>query len=95
MGNIHKLQRGLLPLTHSKTVQEVPAFSRPGSNLPVQSTAIWSVHSTNGIHGSGKGGETDWITRGYKNPEVLDHWLFRARSHQTRLQHIQTLAEIC
>ena len=43
MGDIHRFQGHLIPYTHSKPVQKVAAFSRPGSNLPVQSITIWSV----------------------------------------------------
>ena len=43
----------------------------PGPDLPVQSTAIWFVHSAHGVHCLGKGGETDGHTQGYKNPPVL------------------------
>ena len=49
---------------------KVCAFSRPGSVLPVQSTATCSVHSTHGIHGSGEGGQTACSTKGYKDPPV-------------------------
>ena len=45
-------------------------ISCPGSDLPIQSTAIWSVHSSHGIHCVSKGGETDGHTQGYKNPPV-------------------------
>ena len=56
VGNIHRFQERILLHTHSKPIQQVPAFSRPGSNLPVQSTTIWSGHSTHGVFGCGKGG---------------------------------------
>ena len=36
----------LLPHTNSQSVQEVHAFSHPGSVLPVQSSTLWSVHSS-------------------------------------------------
>ena len=65
VGDSHKIQGRLLPYTHLKPVQEVPAFSHPGSNLSVQSTTIWSVHSPCGIYSSGEGGQTDCITKGY------------------------------
>ena len=70
LGNIHRLQGLLLPHANTKSVQEVPIFSRPGSLLPVQSTDIWSVHSTHGIHGSGEGSQTDDFTQGYKMSPV-------------------------
>ena len=45
-------------------------ISCPGSDIPVQSTAFRSVHSTLGVHCSSKGGENDGHTQGYKNPPV-------------------------
>ena len=45
-------------------------ISCPGSDIPIQSTAFRSVHSTLGVHCSSKGGETDGHTQGYKNPPV-------------------------
>ena len=35
VGDIYRFQRRLLSYTHSKPVQGVPAFSCPGSNLPI------------------------------------------------------------
>ena len=45
-------------------------ISRPGSDIPVQGTAIWFVHSTHEVHCSNKGGETDGHTEGYKDPPI-------------------------
>ena len=70
VGNIHRLQGRLLPFTHSQPFQKVPVFSQSGSNLPIQSSAIWSIHSTHGVYSSGKGGQTDGLSQGYKNPPV-------------------------
>ena len=70
VGHLHKLQGRILPYTNSQSVQEVHAFSHPGSVLPVQSSTLWSVHSTHGIHSGGQRGQTDGFTEGYKNPPV-------------------------
>ena len=43
-------------------------ISCPGSDIPVQSSAFWSVHSTHGVHCSNKGVKTYGHTQGYKNP---------------------------
>ena len=53
VGQLHRLQGRILPYTNSQSVQEVHAFSHPGSVLPVQSSTLWSVHSTHGVHSSG------------------------------------------
>ena len=70
VGNLSRLQGCLLPYTNTGTVQEISQISCPGSDLPVQGTALWSVHSTHGVHCLGKGGETDGRTQGYKDPPV-------------------------
>ena len=70
VGNLSRLQGCLLPYTNTGTIQEISQISCPGSDLPVQSTAFWSVHSAHGVHCLGKGGETDGHTQGYKNPPV-------------------------
>ena len=70
VGNLSRLQGCLLPYTKTRTVQEISQISCPGPDLPVQSTAIWSVHSAHGILSLSKGGETDGHTQGYKNPPV-------------------------
>ena len=51
-------------------IQEIPEISCPGSDIPIQSSTFWSVHSTLGVHCGGKGGETDGHAQGYKNPPV-------------------------
>ena len=38
--------------------------------LPIQSTNLWSVHSTHGVHSGGQRGQTDGFTKGFKNPPV-------------------------
>ena len=68
MGNIHKLQGRLLPHTSPKSFQEISTFSCQGSVLPIQSTTVWSVHSTHRVHGSSEGGKTDGFIQGDKNP---------------------------
>ena len=70
VGNLHRFQRRILPHSNSQLIQEVHAFSRPGSLLPIQSSIFWRVHSTNGVHSGGQRGQTDGFTEGYKNPPV-------------------------
>ena len=68
VGHIHRLQGCLLPHSNTKPVQEVPGLSHSGSILPVQSTTIWSVHSSHGVNDGGEGDQTDCITKGYNGP---------------------------
>ena len=70
VGHLHRFQRCLLPHTDTGTVQKISEISCPRSDIPIQGTAVWFVHSTLGIHCGSKGGETDGHTQGYKNPPV-------------------------
>ena len=70
VGHIHRLQRRILPHTNSQSVQEVHAFSSPGSVLPVQSPTLWSIHSPHGVHSGGQRGQTHGTSEGYKDPPV-------------------------
>ena len=70
VGHFHRLQGRILPHTNSQSVQEVHAFSHPESVLPVQSSTLWPVHSTYGVHSGGERGQSDGLTEGYKNPPV-------------------------
>ena len=68
MGNLHRLQGRFLPHSDTGTVQEVPEISYPGSDLPVQSTAIRSV--SHGVHYYSKRGKTDGHSERYKDPPI-------------------------
>ena len=70
VGNLDRLQGCLLPHPNTGTIQEISEISFPWSDIPIQSTALWSVHSTLGVHSDSKGGETDGHIQGYKNPPV-------------------------
>ena len=70
VGHIHRFQRCILPYTHSQSVQEVHAFSPPGSVLSVQSPSLWPFHSSHGVHSGGQRGQTHGPSEGYKDPPV-------------------------
>ena len=70
VGHLNRLQRRLLPHTNTRTIQEIPEISCPGSDLPVQGSAFRFSYSTFGVHSSSKRGETDGLTQGYKDPPV-------------------------
>ena len=70
MGNLHRLQGCLLPHPYAGTVLEVPEISFPGSDLPVQSTAIWSVDSSHGVYYYSQRGKTDGHSERYKDPPI-------------------------
>ena len=94
VGNLHRLQERVLPYANKQPVQEVHAFSYPGRDLSIQSTTLWCFHSPYGVYNSGQGSKTTSNETGYKDPPVPRR-LVRARSHQTCLQHTQTLVALC
>ena len=95
VGHIHRFQRRILPHTNSQSIQEVHAFSPPGSVLPVQSPSLWPVHSPHGVHSGGQRGQTHGTSKGIRIHQYLDDWLVRASTHDTCLQHTQTLVTLC
>ena len=95
VGHIHRLQRRILPYTNSQSVQEVHASSPPGSVLPVQSPTLWSIHSSHGVHSGGQEVKLMALQRGIRIHQYLDDWLVRASTHDTCLQHTQTLVTHC
>ena len=70
VGYFNRFQGRLLPYTNTGTFQEISEISCPRPDVPVQGTALWSVHSTLGVHCDSKRSETDGYTQGYKNPPV-------------------------
>ena len=70
VGNLHRLQGGLLPHSATGTVQKVLEISYPGPDLPVQSTAVQSVDSAHGVYYYCKGGKTDGRSKRYKDPPI-------------------------
>ena len=70
VGNLSRLQGCLLPHTHTGTIQEISQISCPRSDIPIQGSSLWSVHSSHGVHCNSQGGETDGRSQGYKNPPV-------------------------
>ena len=70
VGNLHRPQGRLFPLSNTGTVQEILEISCPGPDLLVQSSAIWPVHSTHGVHCHSKGDKIDGHPKGYKDPPI-------------------------
>ena len=70
VGNLHIFERHILPHTYSQSVQEVHAFTPPGSVLQVQSTTIQPVHSPNGVYSNGQRDQVSCTAKGYKDPPV-------------------------
>ena len=73
--HVHRLQRHLLPCTNTKPIKKISEASCTGPNIPMQSTTLWSVHSSIGVHCCGQRGQIDGSTKVYKNHQYLDDWL--------------------
>ena len=95
VGNLHRFQRRILPYTNKQPVQEVHAFSDPEQDLSIQSTTLWHLHSPMEFTVVAKEVEFLALKQGIRIHQYLDDWLVRARSHQTCLQHTQTLVDLC
>ena len=70
VGYLNRFQGRLLLYTYTRTIQEMPEISHPRSGIPILGPAIRFVHSTFGVHRDTKGGETDGLTQGFRNPPV-------------------------
>ena len=70
MGHLNRLQRRLLPHTNTGTIQKISEISRPRSDIPIQGPALWSVHSTFGVHSGSQGSKANGHIQGYKDPPV-------------------------
>ena len=70
VGHLNRLQGRLLSHTDTGTIQEIPEIPCPVSDVPIQSLAFRSVHGTLGVHCSSKGGQTDGLKHGYKDPSI-------------------------
>ena len=94
MGYFNRLQGRLLPYTNTGTVQEILKISCTASDIPVQSTALRSVHSTE-FTVVAKEVKLMAIHMGIRIHQYLDDSLVGARSHQVCLQHTQILVKMC
>ena len=70
VGYLNRLQGRLLPHPNTGTIQEISEISHPGSDIPIQSTAFHTVHSTHGVHCNSKGCEADGHIQGFKDPPI-------------------------
>ena len=68
--HLHRLQGCILSHPDTGTVQEIPEISCSRTNLTIQSSTIRAFDNTTGIYCSGKRGQTDGHTQGYKDPPV-------------------------
>ena len=95
VGHLNRFQGRPLPYTNTGTVQEISEISCPGSDIPIQSSAFWSVHSALEVHCGSKQVKLMAIHKSIRIHQYLDDWLMRARSHQICLQHTQMPVKMC
>ena len=70
VGHLDRFQGRLLSYPNTGTIQKISQVPCRRSDIPVQSSAFWSVHSTLGVYSGSKRGQTDGHPQGYKNPPV-------------------------
>ena len=70
VGHLDRFQGRLLSYPHTGTIQEISQVPCRRSDISVQSSALWPVHSSLGVHSGSQRGQTDGYTQGYKNPPV-------------------------
>ena len=74
VGDLHRLQRRVLPCPNKQSILEVHAFSYPRQDLSIQSTTLWPVHGSHGVHSDSQRGQVASHETGYKDPPV-PRWL--------------------
>ena len=95
---VHRLQRHILPYTNSQSVQEVRAFSYfhiQGQSYHFKALPFSLSTAPMEFTVVAKEVKLMALQRGIRIHQYLDDWLVRAMSHQTCLQHTQTLAALC
>ena len=70
VGDLYRLQRRVLPCPNKQSIQEVHAFSYPRRDLSIQSTTLWPIHSSHGVHSDSQRGQVASHETGYKDPPV-------------------------
>ena len=70
VGDLHRFQRRVLPCPNKQSIQEVHAFSYPRQDLSIQSTTLWPVHGSHGVHSDSQRGQVASHETGYKDPPV-------------------------
>ena len=98
MGHIHRFQGHLISYTNKPTVLKIPVLSCTESILPIQSSPIWFVHCSNGIHSGSQGRQTDDSKQEYKIPPEPTSLVSYAEPHPTKLVssiYTQILVALC
>ena len=91
VGHFHRLQRHVLPHTYSQSVQEVHAGSYQGRSYQFKALPFGLSTAPMEFTVVAKEVKLMALQRGIRIHQYLDDWLVRASSHETCLQHAQTL----
>ena len=70
VGDLHRLQRRVLPCPNKQSIQEVHAFSYPRQDLSIQGTTLWPFHSSHGVYSDSQRDQVASHETGYKDPPV-------------------------
>ena len=94
VGDVHRLLGHLLPYTHTKPIKKISEISCTGQN---QFKALPFGLSTAPLEFTVVTKEVKLMAlqKGIRMHQYLNDWLVRPRSHQTCLQHTQTLEALC
>ena len=94
VGHLHRLQRRILPHTYSQSVQEVHDFHLQGRSYQFRALPFGLSTAPMEFTVVAKEVKLMALQRGIRIHQYLDDWLVRATSHQTCLQHTQTLTAL-
>ena len=95
VGHIYRLQRRILPHTNSQSVQEVHAFHLQGRSYQFKALPFGLSTAPMEFTVVAKEVKLMALQKGIRTHQYLDDWLVRASTHDTCLQHTQTLVTLC
>ena len=70
VGNIARLQRRLLSHPYQSKLKKVPLIPLSGPNLPVSSSPVWPIYSSDGVHNCSQRGEAHGSGKKHPNAPV-------------------------
>ena len=95
VGHLHRIQGCILPYTNSQSIQEVMRFHIQGQSYQFKALPFGLSTALMEFTVVAKEVKLMALQRGIRIHQYLDDWLVRATSHQTCLQHTQTLVALC
>ena len=95
VGHLHRLQRRILPYTDSQSVQKYMRFHIQSQSYQFKALPFGLSTAPMEFTVVAKEVKLMALQKGIRIHWYLDDWLVRATSHQTCLQHTQTLVALC